>query len=111
MKQYLIAIAKIKKHLARNPEEKSLIFYCLAGHGMVEAGEQKLLVNEYDTKTFFYKMINPEADIRSIATNFKNSYQIALFACCREVLSRDIHTGGLTEKDVAERREAYRRQA
>ena len=72
--EFMKVIAKIKKHLARNPQENSLIFYCLAGHGIVEAGEQKLLVNEYDTKTFFYKMVNPEADIRSMATDYPNSY-------------------------------------
>ena len=36
---FLKVLAQIKKHLARNPQENSLIFYCLAGHGMVEAGE------------------------------------------------------------------------
>ena len=68
------------------------------------------MVNEYDTKTFFYKMVNPEADIRSIASDFPNSYQIALFACCREVLSRDKHTGGIPKKEAEERLETQRRK-
>ena len=44
-KDYLYSIFKIKKHLGKTPDQKSVIFYCIAGHGMVVAGVQKLLVN------------------------------------------------------------------
>ena len=68
------AISKIKKHLQNTPEVNSFIFYCVAGHGMVAAGEQQLLINEFKEKTTFYKMIGIEADIRDIAKTFANSY-------------------------------------
>ena len=108
--QFLKIVAKLKKALAAHPEDKYLIFYCLAGHGMVAAGEQQLLINEYKKQTTFYKMIGIEADIRDIAKKFPNSYQIALIACCREVLSRDDHCGGIPQEKAQELLEIYQRQ-
>ena len=104
------AISKIKKHLQNTPEVNSFIFYCVAGHGMVAAGEQQLLINEYKKQTTFYKMVGIEADIRDMAKKFPNSYQVALIACCREVLSRDDHCGGIPQEKAQELLEIYRRQ-
>ena len=56
-------------------------------------------------------MINPEFEIRDIAKKFANSYSIAVFACCREVLNRDIHCGGITKQKAKELLEIYQRKA
>ena len=47
-------------------------------------------------------MWGAEADIRSLARRWKNSYHISVFACCREVYNPNIHSGGFigTYKDA-----------
>ena len=77
---------------------------------MVVGGVQKLLVNEFNKEPTFYKMVGPEDDIRGIAQKFRNSYQIAVFACCREILSRTRHSGGITKEKAKELLEIYRRR-
>ena len=57
--------------------------YCFAGHGMQKAGRQIILLNEFDSKTTFYKHIDVESQVRSIAEKHPNSYQIVVFAACR----------------------------
>lgn len=39
-----------------NPDKKFLIFYVLAGHGMMVSGRQNMLINEFDPNKSFYKM-------------------------------------------------------
>lgn len=68
---------------------------------MNQNGRQVFLVNEYDPKTTFYRLCNVENYIRSFAEDFKNSYQIVVFACCRENLNRNKHSGGIP-KELAE---------
>ena len=52
-----------------------------------------MVLNEFHARTGFYKMFQAEGEIRSIARKYPNSYQIALFACCREVMTSK-HGGG-----------------
>ena len=52
-----------------------------------------LIVNDYDKKTAFYKMWGIENDIRTLAKNNRNSYSVALFACCREIHNTQKHSG------------------
>ena len=56
-------------------------------------GRQVLLVNSFDKKIAFYRMWGVENDIRNSAKNNRNSYSVALFACCREIHSTQRHTG------------------
>ena len=41
-----------------------------------------------------------ESEIRSIARKYPNSYQIAFFACCREVMNSK-HSGGFSSRQEA----------
>ena len=83
----------IRKRIKDAPEKKFLVVYVLAGHGMINNGKQILLLNEYSANLRFYKHWAIEEHIRNIAKNFENSYQIAFFACCREVKTQK-HSGG-----------------
>ena len=84
---------RLAKRIKARPDETFLIVYALAGHGMQCNGRQVLLVNDFDKKIAFYKMWGVENDIRTSARNNRNSYTIALFACCREIHSTQRHTG------------------
>ena len=57
-----------------------------------------MLLNEYKKETGFYKLWGIEGDVRTIAKNNPNSYQICLFACCREVLMPAVHGGGFRSR-------------
>ena len=59
-----------------------------------------IVLNEYNKATGFYKLYGIEADIRNIAKECPNSYQIALFACCREIKTQK-HGGGFRTKSEA----------
>ena len=56
-------------------------------------GQQVLLLNEFDKASNWYKMLNVEAKIRVIAEMCPNSYQLAFFACCREIYDKSVHYG------------------
>ena len=92
------ATSNIKRRLSQHPDKKFLIFYVVAGHGVMIDGRVAVLVNEFKKSDTFYKIFGAEADIRKIATEFRNSYSIAWFACCREIFNRDIHSGGISEE-------------
>ena len=62
-----------------------LTIFLFAGHGIMKDGMQCLVLNEFDTQTNFYKLLPVEDKIRLYGTVFPNSYNIAIFACCREV--------------------------
>ena len=87
-------IADIKKRLAANPETNHLIIYIAAGHGMNVDGQQVLLVNQFDKNERFYKWFAIEKEIRMIAKHFPhNTYQLGIFACCREIYKESYHKG------------------
>ena len=71
--------AKFKKE----PEKNFLVIYVVAGHGMNVSGQQSLLVNEYNSRTKFYKMFSLEQKLRWMAEQCVNSYSMAFCACCR----------------------------
>ena len=77
----------IKRRIEKNPDKKYLVIYVLAGHGMITAGKQVMLMNEYNDKTGFYKFYGVEAMVRTNSQRFPNSYSICLFACCRELMN------------------------
>ena len=104
LKQIMIVLRDIKIRLKNNPDRNFLIIYIMAGHGMQCVGKQVLLLNQFDRSSGFYKKWGAEGDIRSIAQMFPNSYQLAFFACCREVWIKTVHSGGVsgTKKEAEE---------
>ena len=94
-------IKSLKVRLKANPKKNFLVIYVLAGHGMIAGGKQIMLLNEYSKNTGFYKLFGIEANIRDIAREFSNTYQVALFACGREVKTSK-HGGGFrTSKEAS----------
>ena len=67
-------VSNLKMRLKNNPDKKFVIFYILAGHGMVKEGRVIVLINEFYKSATFYKMWCVEADIRKISFEFRNSY-------------------------------------
>ena len=57
--------------------------FLFAGQGVMKDGMQSLLVNEYDPKSEYYRMLPAENLIRGLAEEFTNGYMIAFFACSR----------------------------
>ena len=98
MQKLRLMIGTMKKRMLAEPEKKFLIVYVAAGHGMLAGGRQKMVINEFDRRSCFYKLWPIEAEIRTIAEYYPNSYQIAMFACCRELLSPMKHTGGYSSE-------------
>ena len=87
------AFKEISKTLQANSEENYLILLFLAGHGMNDSGQQILLINEFAKSTNFYKRLNVEAKVRSLAEMFPNAYFLGFFACCREIYNKERHQG------------------
>ena len=85
--------SSIAKRLQSNPDKTFLLLYAFAGHGIQRAGKQFIVINTFDPQTGFYKMWGIEYEIRRSAQLNRNSYQIGLFACCREVFTSEKHSG------------------
>lgn len=62
--------------------QKIVIFYVFAGHGVQFNGMQSLLVNEHSCN--FYFRFKAEYIVRKLSQNYQNSYNVVLYACCRE---------------------------
>ena len=50
-----------------------------------------VVINAYDKRTTFYKMVAAEHAIRDGANKNKNAYYIGIFACCREIFNPKTH--------------------
>ena len=98
--QYNNAIDNIKKRVRELPDKNFLIVFCVAGYSMQIGGHEVVLVNEFDGRSTFYKFCSVEKDVRLIAELFKNTYQIVIFACRREVFNRTIHCGGISKAEA-----------
>ena len=95
--QYQQAIRHIVRRLQDNPEKGHLILSCFAGHGIQYFGQQALLTNEFDERTWFYKICHVEKKLRALASMFKNVYIIVVFPCCRELSDKERHLGGVSK--------------
>ena len=62
-----------------------LIIFLFTGRGMMQEGQQVLLMNEFDKKTRFYKIFKAESKLRFLAETYPNSYMIGIFACSRQL--------------------------
>ena len=100
MKEYSAETIRQTKLFKEKPLETILIMCLFAGHGMINDGRQVLLINEFDKSKTFYKTIGAEENIRMAAQNFQNAYYVVIFACCREILLRSRHTGGMSKADI-----------
>ena len=102
----MLARKQLRRRIYKNPELKFLIMYAIAGHGMLwQNGQQVVLINTFNKKTGFYHVWQVEAEVRTLARDFSNTYQTVLFACCREIFDPDTHSGlkeGPMEKAVAQ---------
>ena len=78
---------RLKAGKLMEPMENYLVIFLFAGHGILHDGMQSVLVNEYFSRTKFYKMFRAEAIIRGYAGSYPNSYIIGIFACCRQLYS------------------------
>ena len=83
---------------------KNYLVVCMfAGHGILKDGMQTLVLNEFDRKTQFYQLFKAEDLIRQVASVYsKNSYFIAIFACCRELYKAEIHSGCVLDPKLEE---------
>ena len=77
----------------KEDNQKPLVIYIFACHGIQESGSQGVVVNEFDKRTEFYKIWKAEAMIRTFAKMFPNSYHLSFFVCCREIYNPFRHTG------------------
>ena len=96
------AIIKLKTRIRTNPDLGFVIFAILAGHGMVDQGSQVVILNEFSQVRNFYRLWIAEADFRSIANKFSNSYVVCCFACCREVFNPVAHGGCFSSQEAAQ---------
>ena len=95
---------KLNKRARVNPEKKILIVFALAAHGMQDSGRQVVLLNDFNEKIGFFRRWQVEFDIRDRASAYRNTYQIAIVACCREHFRETYHCGlykGTKEEAIA----------
>ena len=90
---------ELKKLLKENEHKKILVVYVFAGHGIVEAGTQAVVLNEFRKSTGFYWYFKVENMLRDIAEKYQNSFHLAFYACCREIHDPNRHCGGYTGTD------------
>ena len=83
----------LKKRAEANPDRKMLIFYAFAGHGMQVDGEQVVIINQLNKRTAFYEWWAAEADLRLMSKKYSNTFNVGIFACCREVFNPTKHCG------------------
>ena len=83
-KLYMQILRKLVAGRKKSPQEDYLVIHTFAGHGVQDQGTQWLLHNEYCKARGFYKMFGAENKLRMLAQEFQNSYQIGIFACCRQ---------------------------
>ena len=79
--------------LKDSPDLKHFCLLLFAGHGMINNGVQCFVLNQFSRLDQWYKLIAVEIDIRSLSKQCKNSYQVSVFACCRENFTKALHSG------------------
>ena len=99
-KDYVQIVKKLHQDFRKTPQDIVLIFCVFASHGMIQCGRQTILINEFDKATGFYKLIGAEENIRSAAQRNSNAYFVCIFACCREILLRKNHSGGMSLEEA-----------
>ena len=98
--EYKATMMALQKRLKKNWYKNHLIFFLFAGHGINTGFGQAIILNEFDTRSNFYKIANVEQIIRDIAEKNPNSYSIAIFACCRQNLELSKIPKCYSKKDI-----------
>ena len=84
-------INKFRKHLTKtykgSPDKKFLNIWLFAGHGMVEAGQQTVVINEYFPREKYYRRYKAEYFVRLYAKKYVNTHHLCIFACCRQIFN------------------------
>ena len=91
----------IMSQLQNKPDQKIVIFYGFACHGIAENGKQTVLVNTFNKSTGFYRFWPVEINVRDWASKYHNSYHVAFFACCHEPYDSSRHRGFFGSKEEA----------
>ena len=95
LNQVVKAITKVHRS---NPDIQQLNMFFFACHGIDRNSQQNLVLNEYDEKTEFYRLMQIEYRIRYLSEQLPNGYFVAFFACCRELFSPNRHCGCVQAK-------------
>ena len=83
----------INSRARENPDDRILIVFVLAAHGQIKDGKQVVVLNEFNKKEGRFNSWSAEESIRDRAKIHPNTYQICIFACCREVFRTEVHCG------------------
>ena len=82
-------IDRFRKYLTKtytdSPDKKFLNIWLFAAHGMVEAGQQTVLINEYFPREKYYRRYKAEYFVRLYARKYVNTHHLCIFACCRQI--------------------------
>ena len=84
---------QIDEILNGNKDKNYLVIHLFACHGIHKNGTQYVVLNEYDDDTEFYKLFAAEDKIRNFADTHPNSYQVSIFACCRDLFNAELMKG------------------
>ena len=60
------------------------------------------MLNDYNEKSEFYHLYKIEEHVRTLTNNYKNSYLVAIIACCREIFDPQRHSGMIGALSVNE---------
>ena len=71
--------------------------------------QQHIVLNEFDTRTQFYKLFPAEEVIRTWA-NHTNCYFVTLFACCRSLYDPRNHSTCIEANSSQEAIEKFKNQ-
>ena len=82
--------------------KKQLYFFFVASHGIDKVSQQHIVLNQFNKSDEFYKLVNVEDKIRILSKSFTQSYNITVFACCRELHKLNIHTACIEAKSIQE---------
>ena len=96
MKDCREIITDLQRLCKKHPQEIVFAFSCYACHGMIQDGRQVILVNQINQSKGFYTMFGVEENVRNLAQMFKNSYNVVVYACCREIFLVASHCGGIS---------------
>ena len=92
-------------------DKKQVYFFFVASHGIDKASQQHIVLNQFNKSDEFYKLVNIEDKIRILSKSFTQSYNIAVFACCRELFKPNIHTACVEAKSIQEATQILKKKA
>ena len=76
---------KVAKGQVKQPTVNYLIISVFVGRGFIKNGRHQMVVNEFDKKTAFYKLLSAESLLRNLAAKYPNAYTIGIFGGTRQI--------------------------